>query len=285
VGWQHPEPRFDAGDTRLLDGATNNAGPAFGGSSWTAMTSAPVDQLTERLQQLLEVAADDRARQYWERYLKGTARFRGVPMAAIRTAVRTLWHTEQLSGWPTSQLLALAEHWFGQPLSEDKLAGTLLIAEQLAGRLTLEDGDALARPPAGGKLADWSSCDWYATKALHAYLTANSQQLPARAELVAGWSTAANLWQRRAAVVAFVKLAPQVPPPFPGLVDLLLAACANNLVSSDRFAHTGPGWLLRELSRSHPDQVARFVDAHPELSAEAAQMATARLRPGPYRRR
>lgn len=273
------------GDTRLFDGAASSAGPAFGGSSWMAMTSARVDQLTERLQQLLDAAADDRTRQYWERYLKGTARFRGVPMAAIRTAVRTLWHTEQLSGWPTPQLLALAQHWIGQPLSEDKLAGTLLIAEQLAGRLTLADGHVLARPLAEGKLADWSSCDWYATKALHAYLTANPQQLPARAELVAGWSAAANLWQRRAAVVAFVKLAPQSPPPFPGFVELLLAACANNLVSPDRFAHTGPGWLLRELSRSHPDQVARFVKAHPELSVEAARMATARLRPGPYRRR
>jgi 3-methyladenine DNA glycosylase AlkD len=248
------------------------------------MTSAQVAHLTDRLQQLLDAAADDRTQQYWERYLKGTARFRGVPMAAIRTAVRTLWRTEQLSGWPTPQLLALAQHWIGQPLSEDKLAGTLLLAEQLAGRLTLDDGDALARPLAEGKLADWSSCDWYATKALHAYLTINPPQLPARAELVADWSAAANLWQRRAAVVAFVKLAPQTPP-FPGFVELLLAACANNLVSTDRFAHTGPGWLLRELSRSHPDQVAQFVDAHPELSAEAARMATARLRPGPYRRR
>jgi hypothetical protein len=165
------------GDTRLFDGAASSAGPAFGGSSWMAMTSARVDQLTERLQQLLDAAADDRTRQYWERYLKGTARFRGVPMAAIRTAVRTLWHTEQLSGWPTPQLLALAQHWIGQPLSEDKLAGTLLIAEQLAGRLTLADGHVLARPLAEGKLADWSSCDWYATKALHAYLTANPQQL------------------------------------------------------------------------------------------------------------
>jgi hypothetical protein len=75
-------------------------------------------------------------------------------MAAIRTAVRTLWHTEQLRGWPTSQPLVLARHWIGQPFSEDKLAGTLLLAEQLAGRLTLDDGDALARPLAEGKLAD-----------------------------------------------------------------------------------------------------------------------------------
>jgi 3-methyladenine DNA glycosylase AlkD len=64
-----------------------------------------------------------------------------------------------------------------------------------------------------------------------------------------------------------------------------LAACANNLVSADRFTHTGPGWLLRELSRSHPDQVAGFVEAHPELSVEAARMATARLHPRPCRRR
>jgi 3-methyladenine DNA glycosylase AlkD len=249
------------------------------------MTSRQVDQLTERLQHLLDAAADDRTRKWWERYLKGAARFRGVPMGGIRAAVRTLWRTEQLSGWPTPHLLDLARHWFAQPFSEDKLAATLLIAEHLAGRLTLEDGDALGWPLADGQLADWSSCDWYATKALHAYLTADPKQLQARAELVAGWSAAANLWQRRAAVVAFVKLAPQTPPPFPDFVDLLLAACANNLVSADRFAHTGPGWLLRELSRSHPDQVARFVEEHPELSAEAARMATARLRPGPYRRR
>jgi hypothetical protein len=106
----------------------------------------------------------DRTRQYWERYLKGAARFRGVPMTGIRTAVPPLWHTEQPSGWPTPQLLGLARHWIGQPFTEDKLAATLLLAEHLAGRLTLEDGDALARPLAEGKLADWSSCDWYATR-------------------------------------------------------------------------------------------------------------------------
>jgi ABC 3 transport family len=92
----------------------------------------------------------DRTRQYWERYLKGTARFRGVPMAAIRTAIRTLWHTEQLSGWPTPQLLTLAQHRIGQPLSEDKLAATLLLAEHLAGSIvTVQPGDLVTTALAG----------------------------------------------------------------------------------------------------------------------------------------
>jgi hypothetical protein len=122
------------------------AGPGPADPCWTAMTTAQVDQLTDPLQHLLDAAAADRPDSTCERYLKGT---RPVPRNAhggIRTAVRTLWHTEHLGGWPTSQLLALARHWFGQPFREDKLAAMLLLAEHLAGRFTLADGDALARP-------------------------------------------------------------------------------------------------------------------------------------------
>jgi 3-methyladenine DNA glycosylase AlkD len=83
--------------------------------------------------------------------------------------------------------------------------------------------------------------------------------------------------------VSFVKLA--AAPPFEGFVPLVLGACAANLVSDDRFAHTGPGWVLRELSAAAPDAVRAFVAAHPELSTEGRRMATATLRPGAYRRR
>ena len=58
----------------------------------------------------------------------------------------------------------------------------------------------------------------------------------------------------------------------------------STAVTRVSYQQGGTGFL-RETFCSHPDQVAQFVDAHPELSAEAARMATARLRPGPYRRR
>jgi 3-methyladenine DNA glycosylase AlkD len=232
----------------------------------------------------LAAASDPDVREWWERYLKGTARFRGVPMAGIRAAVAAVWREHELAAWPTAGLLRLARRWFTHADSEDKLAATLLLAEHLAGRLTLADADTLARPLAEGHVGDWGVCDWYATKALHAFLVADPGDLQARAEAVASWTRAPGLWQRRAGVVAFVKLAAK-DLPFPSFVDLVLDACAANLVSDDRFAHTGPGWVLRELSRTVPDRVARFVEEHPELSREAMRMATARLRPGPYRRR
>ncbi|MGW0824952.1 DNA alkylation repair protein [Streptomyces sp. NPDC002845] len=244
-----------------------------------------VTEVTALLDALLTAAADEGTRDHWERYLKGTARFRGVPMAGVRASVRSLWRTRRLTTWSDADLLGLAHRWFARPMSEDKIAAVLLITEHLRDRLRNDHIDALAHPLAEGWIADWNVCDWYATKALHTFLTADKAQLRPRAEAVAAWSRAPGLWQRRACVVAFVKLAGRSPHPFPGFADLLLDAAAANLVSSDRFAHTGPGWLLRELSRTAPDRVADFIEAHPELSPEAVRMAGARLRPGPYRRR
>ena len=244
-----------------------------------------IDAATATLQQLLAAAADEATRRHWESYLKGAARFRGVPMAGIRAAVRRTWRNHDLAGATTADLLALAQRWFAVATSEDKLAAVLLLAEHAADRLTVDHVDALAAPFATGDVADWNVCDWYATKALHAFLTHDPADLEPRARALATWGAADGLWQRRAALVAFVKLAARASEQFSGFTPLVLQLCRDNLVVDDRFAHTGPGWVLRELSRCDPDAVRDFVATEPALSQEACRMALARLRPGPYRRR
>ncbi len=240
-------------------------------------------QLTDELAALLDAGARDATRTHWERYLKGAATFRGTPMAGIRRAVDRLWAEHDLAEEPVDELLTLSHVWFAGPHSEDRLAGVLLVAEHLAPRLEDRHDAALAVPFERGDVADWNVCDWYATKALHAYLVGGD--LSVRAPRLAAWTRADPLWQRRGGLVAFVGLAADADDQYSGFVDLVLDACSANLVSDDRFAHTGPGWVLRELSRSEPERVVAFVDEHPELSSEGRRMATARLRPGPYRRR
>jgi 3-methyladenine DNA glycosylase AlkD len=243
-----------------------------------------MDAPTWQLDEELEAAATPATRDHWTRYLKGAASFRGVPMAGTRAAVQRVWREHDLADRPVEQVLGLAHRWFAAPDSEDKLAGVLLVAEHLGPCLELAHVDALAHPLTVGDIADWNVCDWYATKALAGFLAAGADTA-ARARAIAGFTRSPVLWQRRAGLVAFVRWATEPEEPFDGFVPLVLEACAANLVSDDRFAHTGPGWVLRELSRHRPDAVVAFVDAHPELSAEARRMATARLRGDPYRRR
>ena len=241
------------------------------------------EELTDELGHLLDGEARSATREHWERYLKGAATFRGTPMAGTRRAVRQLWGEHDLADEPVDDLLQLSHAWFAQPHTEDRLAGVLLVAEHLAPRLEDRHDAALAVPVERSDVADWNVCDWYATKALHAYLVGGERSV--RAPRLAAWTRTDLLWQRRCGLVAFVGLAADADDQYAGFVDLVLDACAANLVSDDRFAHTGPGWVLRELSRSEPERVAAFVDEHPELSSEGRRMATARLRPGPYRRR
>jgi 3-methyladenine DNA glycosylase AlkD len=250
------------------------------------MTRPDLDRAAALLADHLAGAGDPAVRDHWERYMRGTARFRGVPMAGIRAAVRAVRRSAGLDAWAVNDQLDLAQRWFAAEASEDKLAAVLLIAEHLAP--LLEDGHAerLVAPLAGGDVADWNVCDWYAVKALHRFLVpAGDLVVEGRAHAVASWASREGLWLRRASVVAFVGSAPSADRQFRGYVELVLSACAANLVSDERFAHTGPGWVLRELSRVAPDAVRDFVDAHPELSPEGRRMALARLRPGPYRRR
>jgi 3-methyladenine DNA glycosylase AlkD len=244
----------------------------------------PHDAATATLDTELTARFDPKALRFWTKLMKGEAEFRGVPMAGIRASVRCVVSAHGLEAWSVEDLLRLAHRWFAGAASEEQLAAVLLLAEHGHGRLRLEHTDALAAPLAAGHLRDWNVTDWYATKTLHAFLT-SGDELESRARALAGWTSAPTLWHRRAGLVAFVKLAPRAAEVFDGFVPLVLEACAHNLAHEGRFAHTGPGWVLRELSRAVPDVVAAFVEAHPEMSVEARRMATARLRAGPYRRR
>ena len=235
------------------------------------MTKNEIESAIETLQGRLQAQSVPSKRAWWERYLKHVISFRGVPMAAIR---------QEVQRWiPADGRVELAWALMRQPLAEEKLAGVLVLAEHVvpSGEPSSEVLlSGLSPLFAQGHIADWNTCDWLCVKVLHGLLVRDGQAV---APLVAAWQTADTLWQRRAAAVAFVKLAPFGDDNWPGFVDQLLAVCAANAQDSARFAQTGVGWALRELSKAHPAAVTAFVDEHP-LSKEARNMALAKITGG-----
>ena len=198
-------------------------------------------------------------------------------MAAIRKAVHELWRDRGLDALPPDQQIELALRLFREPYSEDKVSGVLVLAERLLEHLTVADVPRLARPFTEGHIEDWSTCDWYCVKVLGPFVERVSARRDA-AEAIAAWRSAESLWQRRAAAVAFVNLAPRGDDVFPGFTQLVLDVCASNVRDPARFSQTSVGWVLRELSRAEPDAVAAFVSRHGDaMSREAFRAATARL--------
>ena len=220
------------------------------------------------LQRRLAAAADVKTRHFWERYLKGVIPFRGVPMAKVRAAVNAWIHTDGVGALSLAQRKRLALSLFEGEHCEDKLAGTLALSEHLLPHLRIPDLKALGRLFDANHIADWNTCDWFCVKVLGRFV---ARDLPDRtaAEAIAAWKHARTLWQRRAANVAFVNLARHGELNFPGFVQLMLDTCATTVQCPERFAQTGVGWLLRELSLADRPRVMDFARSHArQLSRE-----------------
>jgi 3-methyladenine DNA glycosylase AlkD len=237
--------------------------------------SAPaLDGLIVRLQQRLNARATPATREWWTKYLRGAASFRGVKMEDIRTAVHA-WFEQVGEYLSVGQQKDLALMLLEEDHTEDKLAGVLFLQEILLPEGALDWRSELprfARLFDDGYISDWSICDWLCVKVLGPLV---EQQGESCARAISEWREADSLWQRRASVVAFANLARKGDQNFPGFTEMVLDNCGHLLGSQERFVQTGVGWVLRELSRSDQGRVIGFVEANLErFSREALKNAT-----------
>jgi 3-methyladenine DNA glycosylase AlkD len=240
-----------------------------------------LDGLIERLQLRLNAHATAATREWWTKYLRGAASFRGVKMEDVRKAIHAWFEEEQLGehlsvGQQKVLVLMLLEENY----SEDKLAGVLFLQEILLPAGALDWHSELprfARLFDEGYISDWSTCDWFCVKVLGPLA---EQQGEACARAISEWREAESVWQRRASVVSFANLAHKGDQNFPGFTEMMLDNCSDLLGSRERFAQTGVGWVLRELSRSDQDRVVGFVEANlGRFAREALKNATKYLTP------
>ncbi|WP_419186320.1 DNA alkylation repair protein [Rohdeia mirabilis] len=234
---------------------------------------------TRRLQRTLAGRASGSTRAWWERYLKGEAAFRGVPMAEVRRATKAWWHDEGLDGEDVRTGRDAALDLFASRFTEDKLAGTIALAELCIENLGDTDLPAFARLFDLGHVGDWNVTDWFAVKLL-ANLVCESDDPARTARAIADWRKGRTLWQRRAGLVAFANLARHGDAAFPGQTDLLLETADVLVRDPERFSQTAVGWVLRELGVAEPERVSAFARDHRErLSREALRNLTAKLDP------
>ena len=223
------------------------------------MTSIPSSSALSRLQAELEQRCTDKSRAFWNRYLKGNAKFRGVPMAETRKAVHGWWKTEQFAKLSKTKQLEVALALFQEIYAEDKLAGVLILSEILIDDLSKES-IFLFEPLFEKKyINDWNLCDWFCVKVLGKMieLSVSPYEIGAR---ISVWKEAKSLWQRRASCVCFVNHAKYGDTKIPGLTELILDNADALVNDTERFAQTGLGWTLRELSTAELNLVVSFVE-------------------------
>ena len=214
-----------------------------------------IHQSITELQWRLDAASSEQKKIWWEKYLRGAAAFRGVGIPHIRDILAVWRHDTGVADLPVDEQLDIAMALFEIPITEDKLAGILLLQEYL--RMCFDWKDLLPKYESlfeRNLIYDWNTCDWFCVRVLGPTLAEHGMPF---VRALSKWQNATHLWQARSAAVPFIKVAEDST-----YYPAMLSVCTTLIARPERFAKTAVGWLLREISRYDPSLVLSFLKSH-----------------------
>lgn len=99
-------------------------------------------------------------------------------------------------------------------------------------------------------ITNWASCDGFCNHTMGDFLV----QFPEFTGELKRFALSENRWMRRAAAVSLI-----VPAKRGNFLEESLAIADILLTDRDDLVQKGYGWLLKEASRKHPDEVFAYV--------------------------
>jgi 3-methyladenine DNA glycosylase AlkD len=202
-------------------------------------------------------------------YMRSAWPFHGVPLPDVRTAVTAILRQHRpadRAAWRE----AILQLWDGARYREEWYAA-LALARSRSGKAwavapdSLELWEHLIRTGAW-----WDVCDEIAEHLVGPLLIAHPERMT---PILRAWSTDPDRWIRRVAILAQNRRRSDTD------VDLLATCLAGSLDDTDFFARKAIGWALREYSKTDPDWVRAYVDAHAgRLSALSTREALRLIR-------
>lgn len=198
-----------------------------------------------RLQKELKKVSQPEVRTWFEDYMKGVIRYRGVKSPVVSAVLKSWRARESLHKLSFDDQFEIACELIRQSFAEDKFAGTLYIQKFLVSEIPLhqmlEDFEDLFE---AGCFYDWSTTDWFSVRVLMPLMKLHGTAAHRR---ISSWHRSDNIWQRRASMVSLRAVVPDAK-----LRPLIERQMSRLLPSDERFIQTAIGWVLADLAKVDP---------------------------------
>lgn len=156
-----------------------------------------------------------------------------------------------MKGGPKPEIYALCEELFKSGyIEESVIASGWTYA--LSGRYDRDD-IFLFRHWIGTYITNWAACDTFCNHTVGDFI----EQYPECIAELKAWTQSENRWMRRAAAVSLI-----IPAKHGKHLNDAIAIADLLLTDTDDMVQKGYGWLLKEASRNHTEEVFAFVMAN-----------------------
>jgi 3-methyladenine DNA glycosylase AlkD len=99
-------------------------------------------------------------------------------------------------------------------------------------------------------ITNWASCDGFCNHTMGDFV----DKFPDTIEELKRWTQSENRWMRRAAAVSLI-----VPAKHGKFLNESMEIASLLLTDTDDMVQKGYGWLLKEASRKHTDEIFQYV--------------------------
>ncbi|MDD1686794.1 DNA alkylation repair protein [Methanoregula sp.] len=225
-----------------------------------------MDPVIARIRYELENQADPEIQKTSKRFFKEEIRCYGMKTATVIALAKKFW--KEIQGRPKPEIFTLCEELYQSGYMEESFIVSEW-AHALSGRYEREDL-AVFRRWIDTYITNWASCDGFCNHTMGDFI----EQYPEYIDELKHWALSENRWMRRAAAVSLIIPAKhgEFPVEAMEIADLLLT-------DPDDMVQKGYGWLLKEVSRKHTNEVFSYVMKNKQVMPRTALRYAIELMP------
>jgi len=224
-------------------------------------------EILARLRADLRANADEKSIANYQRYFKETVKFYGLSVSAANKIAINYW--KEIKTLSKPEIFALCEDLFKSDYSEEAAVASEW-APKLTNQFVPSDLD-LFQLWIDSYLNDWAKVDGFCNHTVGNFV----QKYPAGINEIVAWSDSSNRWLKRASAVSLI-----IPAKKGLFLNEIFTISDRLLTDKDDMVQKGYGWMLKEASKLHQDEVYRYVLKHrPDMPRTALRYAIEKMPP------
>lgn len=205
-----------------------------------------MDPVIAQIRQELVAQANPEIQKTSKRFFKEDITCYGMKTATVIAIAKKFW--KDIKNRTKPEIFALCEELYRSGYMEESFIVSEW-AHALSGRY--ERGDlAVFRRWIDTYITNWASCDGFCNHTMGDFI----QQFPEFTHELKRWTQSENRWMRRAAAVSLI-----VPAKQGNFLKESIEIADLLMTDTDDLVQKGYGWLLKEASRKHTDEVFSYV--------------------------
>jgi 3-methyladenine DNA glycosylase AlkD len=205
-----------------------------------------MDPVILKIRQELKRQADPQIRNTSQRFFKEEIICYGIKTAAVIAIAKMYW--KEVKARPKQEIFSLCVELYQSGYMEESFIVSNW-AYALSGRYEQEDFEVF-RHWVDTYITNWAACDSFCNHTMGDFI----EKFPEYIKELKRWTQSDNRWMRRAAAVSLI-----VPAKRGRYLDDVLEIADLLLTDNDDMVRKGYGWLLKEASRKHQEEVFHYV--------------------------